>query len=98
MGDFSYLRFVPASIANIPIDWTCVPEASKKKILEWAYDWKYNVNRPLPTTVGDLAKYFDESKFFGYFEPDLCTLLMDISEFGLQAAPGQFRRAGPRLY
>ena len=98
MGNFSYLRFVPASIANIPIDWTRVPEASKEEILRWAYDWKNKVNRPLPTTVADLANYFDKSKFFGYLGPELCTLLMDISEFGLKAAPGQFKRAGPRFY
>jgi hypothetical protein len=41
---------------------------------------------------------FDESKFFGYFEPGVYTLLMDISEFGLQAAPDQVMRAGPRFY
>jgi len=37
--------------------------------------------------VGELAKWFDESKFFGYFGPKLCTIIMDISEFGLQATP-----------
>ena len=40
-------------------------------------------------TVADLAKMFDKSKFFGYFEMNLCTLLMDISEFGFQATPDQ---------
>jgi hypothetical protein len=29
---------------------------------------------------------FDETKFFGYFESDILTALMDISEFGLEAA------------
>ncbi|KIM81410.1 hypothetical protein PILCRDRAFT_821495, partial [Piloderma croceum F 1598] len=36
--------------------------------------------------------------FFGYFRPNLCTLLMDISEFGLQAAPGPQIRAVPPFY
>lgn len=40
----------------------------------------------------------DESKFFGYLNSDLCTLLMDISEFGLQATPGSGVQAGPRFY
>jgi hypothetical protein len=86
MGDPSSLRLVPASSASTPIDWTCIPEASKKLLLDgWGYDWENEVERPLPATVGDLAKMFDESKFFGYMRPDLCTLLMDISAFGLKA-------------
>ena len=57
MGTPSYLCLVPASIANIPIDWTRVLESSKKKLLEgWAYDWENGVDRPLLTTVADLAK------------------------------------------
>ena len=96
MGDPSDLRFVPASIANIPIDWSRVPEASKKKLCQnWGYDWENEVERPLPTTVADLAKWFDETKFFGYFEPSVCTILMDISEFGF---PDYARQVGPRFY
>ena len=52
-------------------------------------------------TVADLAKMFDESKFFGYFESNLLTTLMDISEFGLQAATPSGRsiaQVGPRFY
>jgi len=77
MGNFSFLRFV---IANTPIHWTRVPEGLKKSLGHWKYH-----SDPLPTAVADLAKMFDESKFFGYFETNLRTLLMDISEFGLQA-------------
>lgn len=95
MGNPSSLLFVPASIANIPIDWTRVPEASKKELARWNHDWEKKVTKPLPTTVGKLAKWFDESKFFGYFDAKLCTLIMDISEFGLKATPGQ---AMPRFY
>ena len=87
----SYLRFVPASMANTPIDWSRVPEGSKKFLRK--YEWQ-----PLPTTVADLAKMLDETKFFGYFDSGLCTVIMDISEFGLQAAPDQVMRAGPRFY
>ncbi|EDR13860.1 uncharacterized protein LACBIDRAFT_321480 [Laccaria bicolor S238N-H82] len=97
MGDPSYLRLVPSSSATIPIDWTKVPEASKKFLLEgWGTDYSGTETdtesdsdserikrRPLPGTISDLAKMFDESKFFGYMTPELCTLLLDISEFGL---------------
>jgi hypothetical protein len=46
-------------------------------------DWVTKIDRPLPATIGDLAKMFVESKLFGYMRPQLCTFLMDISEFGL---------------
>jgi hypothetical protein len=98
MGDPSDLRFMPASMANIPIDWSRIPEASKKKMLEWAFDWDNEVTRPLPPTIADLAKMLDGKKFFGYFRPSVCTLIMDISEFGLQAAPVDVMGAGPRFY
>ncbi len=100
MGDFSYLLLVPTSVANIPIDWSRVPEASKEKLLQWAYDWdNLGVARPLPATIEDLAKMLDESKFFGYFEPDVCIMLMDISEFGLEEkSPLGHIKAGPRFY
>lgn len=91
MGDFSYLRYLPPSEANIPIDWSRIPEASKEFLLSWAYDWKKRVTRPLPATIADLAKWFDKSKFFGYFESKLCTAIMDISEFGLKPAQGNGR-------
>jgi hypothetical protein len=96
MGDPSSLRLVPASSASTPIDWTRIPEASKKFLLDgWGYDWENDEQRSLPATVGDLAKMFDESKFFGYMRPDLCTLLMDISEFGLEV---QALGVPPRFY
>jgi hypothetical protein len=93
MGDPSSLRLVPASSASIPIDWDRVPEASKKFLLR---GWR--CEQGLPATVGDLANVLDDSKFFGYFGPSLCTLLMDISEFGLQAAAGRGTQVGPRFY
>jgi hypothetical protein len=66
---------------STPIDWTLVPEASEKILLDgWGYDWDNEVQRPLPATVGDLVKMFDESKFFGYFRSTLLTLLMDITD------------------
>lgn len=34
MGDPSDHRFVPPSIANTPIDWSRVPEATKKQLLD----------------------------------------------------------------
>ena len=37
MGHFSFLRFVPASIANTPIHWTRVPEGSKKSLGHWKH-------------------------------------------------------------
>src|SRR6266545_7814206 len=43
-------------------------------------------------------KWFGEQKLFGYFDPSVCTLLMDISEFGLQAAPDQAMQAEPRFH
>jgi hypothetical protein len=45
----------------------------------YGYDWERDVAKPLPETVADLAKMFDETKFFGYFEPDILTALMDIN-------------------
>ena len=48
------------------------PEASKKALTEsYGYDWE---------TDADLAKMFDGTKFFGHFESNLLTTLMDISE------------------
>ena len=95
----SGLLFIPASASTTPINWTRVPEASKKVLLDrYGYDWENNAVRPLPATVGDLVKMFDEKAFFGDFRPDVCILMMDISEFGLQAAPGPGMVAGPRFY
>ncbi|KAF8346671.1 hypothetical protein F5887DRAFT_1101022 [Amanita rubescens] len=73
----------------------------KKALLDkYGYDWENETTRPLPETIADLAKMFDESKFFGYFESDILTVLMDISEFGLKAATptGPTCRVGPRFY
>jgi len=102
MGDPSYLRFIAASCSTIPINWDRVPEATKKALLDnYGYDWENHTTKPLPETVADLAKWFDESKFFGYFEASIVKVLMDISEFGLQgAAPtcGSIAQVGPRFY
>ena len=102
MGDPSSLRFVPAPGSTIPINWDRVPEASKKALLDhYGYDREPRTTKPLPETVADLAKMFDERKFFGYFVTDILTILLDISEFGLQAATptGQsIVQVGPRFY
>jgi len=102
MGDPSCLRLVPASSATVPIDWSKVPEASKKFLLQgWGTDWATEKKRPLPVTIGELAKMLDESKFFGYMDPERCTLLLDISEFGLtkpDIIPGQRFPVGPHFY
>ncbi|KAJ3513476.1 hypothetical protein NLJ89_g2925 [Agrocybe chaxingu] len=107
MGDPSLLRLVPASCATVPIDWAKVPEASRKFFLEsWGTDRSdpdTTKTRPLPATIDDLAKMFNESKFFGYMPPQLYTLLLDISEFGLAAEAnarvnGRAPRVGPRFY
>ena len=93
MGDPSTLRLVPASSASTPIDWTRIPEDSKKFLLEgWGRNRAGKIDRPLPATIGDLAKMFDERKFFGYMHPKLCTLLMDIG-LGVQESG-----APPRFY
>jgi hypothetical protein len=101
MGDPSMLRYIPASAATIPINWARVPEATKKALLEsYGRDWENGTTKPLPETIADLAKMFDESKFFGYFLYDILTVLMDISEFGIQAATptGPTSQVGPRFY
>jgi hypothetical protein len=102
MGNLSDLHFVPASGSTTPIDWTHVPEASKKALTEcYGYNWETDDFKPLPTTVADLAKMFDKSKFFGYLDSNLLTNLMDISEFGLQATTPTDRsiaQVGPRFY
>lgn len=117
MGDPSDLRFVPSSCAATPIDWTKVPEASKKYLLDgWGEYWEDDPEaddpdyegdggtlktRPLPATIEDLAKMLDESKIFGYMTAEKCTLLLDISEFGL-AKPRVTQSfglpVGPRFY
>jgi hypothetical protein len=103
MGDPSGLRFVPASGSATPIDWTRVPEASKKVLTEqYGYDWDTDKFKPLPVTIADLAKMFDETKFFGYFESSILVALMDISELGLKPTPSTLSRSiaqvGPRFY
>jgi hypothetical protein len=102
MGNPSSLRFIPASGSTTPINWARVPEASKKALTQtYGYDWERDVLKPLPETVADVAKMFDETKFFGYFESDILTALMDISEFGLQVATPTGRsiaQVGPRFY
>ena len=117
MGDPSDLRFVPSSCATTPINWSKVPEASKKFLLDgWSEYWEPDPEsddpdyegdggtlkiRPLPATIGDLAKMFDESKFFGYMKAELCTLLLDISESGLaetRLTATNGLPVGPRFY
>ncbi|KAF8814375.1 hypothetical protein BYT27DRAFT_7179530 [Phlegmacium glaucopus] len=101
MGDPSYLRFVPKSSAAVPIDWSKIPEESKKYFVKsWSRDWSTDKNRPLPQTIGGLAEFFDEAKFFGYMSPKLCQLLLDISEFGLKykRSDGPGLSVGPRFY
>ena len=104
MGNPSWLRHVPASSATVPIDWSKVPEASKKFLLEgWGTDWETEKKRPLPATIGEFAKMLDKSKFFGYMEQERCTLVLDISEFGLAKpdtipGPSQGFPVGPHFY
>jgi hypothetical protein len=70
----------------------------------WGTDWDTGEKRPLPATISDLAKALDESKFFGYMDPPRVTLLLDISEFGLDPAnqdkpvDGIGLVVGPRFY
>ena len=131
----SDLRFVPSSCATTPIDWTKVPEASKKFLLEnygTYYDYEGDTEAdsdseedteadshsvgdtesnadsdgsmktcPLPATIDDLAKMIHTNKFFGYVTPEVCKLLLDISEFGLaKPRPTKTigRPVGPRFY
>ena len=97
MGDPNYFRLVPASCATVPIDWSKVPEASKQFLLEsWGLDWETNQKRPLPVSIEDFVKMVDETRFFGYMGTQLCTLLLDISEFGLEASLST--EIGPRFY
>jgi len=104
MGDPSSLCLVPASSATVPIDWSKVPEASKEFFLKgWGTDWVTEKRRPLPATIGELAKMLDESRFFGYMEPKRWTLVLDISEFGLTQPDtipglGQGFPVGPHFY
>jgi hypothetical protein len=102
MGNPSYLRFIPASVLKTPINWTNVPEASKKALTQsYAYNWEKDVPKRLPKTIAGLAKLFNETKFVGYFTSDILIALMDISEFGLKATnpTGQsLAQVGPRFY
>lgn len=104
MGNPSYLRFIPPSVSNTPINWTNVPEASKKAFTQntgYAYDWEKDAPKPLPKTIAALAKILHETKFIGYYSSDILTILMDISEFGLKAANpigGEIAAVGPRFY
>ena len=96
MGNPSILRLIPAESASIPIDWSRVPEAMGKFLLDhYGYDWENEKHRPLPATIRDLVEMFDERKFLGYLDTDICTLLMDISEFGLAV---QASGVPPRFY
>ncbi|KAF8903892.1 hypothetical protein CPB84DRAFT_1773637 [Gymnopilus junonius] len=81
MGDPSYFRLVPESCLN---DWSKIPEASKKFFKDgWRHSWLTGTEHPLSETFSEFVKLLNETKFFGYLEPKLCELLLDISEFGL---------------
>ena len=73
----SILRFIPESSAAVPIDWSKIPENSKQYFVDY-YETSF------PETIGGLATTFHETKFFSYLRPELCQLLLDISEFGLK--------------
>jgi hypothetical protein len=92
----SLLRFTPESSAAVPIDWSKIPEESKH------YIWLLGEDNSLPQTIGDLAESFHEKKVFGYLGPELCQLLLDISEFGLKDeksdGPGIPLAVGPWFY
>jgi hypothetical protein len=96
----SSLHFIPASGSTIPIDWTHIPEASKKALTEsYGYDWETDDFKPLLLVTSQ--KCSTSVKFFGYFDSNLLTTLMDISEFGLQAATPTGRsitQVGPCFY
>jgi hypothetical protein len=104
----SFLRFVPKSSAAVPIDWSKIPENSKKYYVEaWAPysesdEDTASEERSFPQTIGDLAVRFHEAKFFGYLGSELCQLLIDISKFGLKYASEQLKEpglsVGPRFY
>ena len=106
----SVLLFVPESSAAVPIDWGKVPEKSKEIFLR-SYCVEYveitdeettieTIKKPLPQTFGGLAEHFHGTKIFGYMKPELCQLLLDISEFGLkhEKSNEQGLPVGPRFY
>ena len=84
----SRLRFIPESSAAVPIDWSKIPKKSKKFFVDVCVSSRITnedtIERSLPQTIGGLAESFHEKKFFGYMQPELCQLLLDINEFGLQ--------------
>ncbi|KAF8956594.1 hypothetical protein BDZ97DRAFT_182787 [Flammula alnicola] len=106
MGDPSALRFISAESASTPIDWSKVPEASREFFHKgWGTDWRTEKMRPLPATIGGLADMLHGSKFFGYLDSKRCTLLLDISEFGIatsatarHATSENTTQVGPRFY
>ena len=106
----SYLRFIPKSSEAVPIDWSKVPEKSKKYVLGC---WSPGAHRLCevvdedtaseevpPQTFGDLVKCFHETKFMSYFGVELVQLLMDISKFGLKPEKSEEHGypVGPRFY
>ena len=91
MGILSYLLFIPKSSEAVPIDWSKVPEKSKKYFLDfWAHRPDEVVDEDTasedvpPQTFGDLVKCFHETKFISYFGSVLLQLLIDIGKFGLK--------------
>lgn len=98
----SFLCFIPESSAAMPIDWNEIPENSRnfmfaqlRSILSEDME-----ECSLPRTIDGLAKSFHESKFFGYMNPELCQLLLDISEVGLkkeELVDGHGHTVGPQF-
>jgi len=104
MVNRSYLCHVSGGAA--PIAWSRIPQASKNEAKRFHKRDASPAEQTLPPTVGALAEMLDESTFFGYMTEELCTLLMDISEFGLEAKASVFggttklctRTPGPHIY
>jgi len=104
MVNRSYLCHVSGGAA--PIAWSRIPQASKNEAKRFHKRDASPAEQTLPPTVGALAEMLDESTFFGYMTEELCTLHMDISEFGLEAKASVFggttklctRTPGPHIY
>lgn len=98
----SLLRFIPKSSAAAPINWSKIPEKSKQYFVQITAQGE-DTKRSLPQNIGGLAESFHERNFFGYMNPELCQLLLDISEFGLKKEKPYVHAlhglpVGPRFY
>lgn len=103
MIQISLLRFIPESSAAVPIDWNRIPENSKNFMFAQLRSMILCEDMEecsLPRTIGGLAKSFNECKFFGYMSPELCQLLLDVSELGLkkEESDRHGHTVGPRFY